>query len=225
MSSLRDNALIIFDEIALAIRRSGIVTRFVRRNGYLLIGLAFLTIWTWATTAIAAHNARVDTTTELTEKYDSEYDAKVRAFVQQWEDDHADKQEPWVKDMEENEIPYLAKLANKLRALGLTDLAIETYLWSVPIRVDNAAYPSTVKAVLEQKSQYDLYDPSIKVTEEDKDLARKVLTTWHKGMYPNGFTIDHVYAVWTPGGDAYLRNAYETDSKTDYRRLKDESYS
>lgn len=218
MSSQRSSALIVIDRIVTSILTSDRLARFFRRNGIFVAILAFMIIWTWSTTSIAAHNARIETTDTLTEKYEAEYNKKVDDFIAQWEEDHKEAEEPWVKAMNTDEVPFLAKLANKLRSLGLNDQQIETYLWSVPARVDNGQYPSTIKAVLEQAKQYDLYDPSIKATDADEAIARRILTMWHNDKYPNGLTVDHVYAVWTYN-DCYLRNSYETDSKTNYWRL------
>ncbi len=53
--------------------------RFLRRNAILLIGLAVLVIWTWATTAIAYHNGRVDAEEELNAQFEQEKAAAVQA--------------------------------------------------------------------------------------------------------------------------------------------------
>ena len=53
--------------------------RFVRRNAILLVGLAALIIWTWATTAIAYHNGKADATEELTAQYEQEKSEAVQA--------------------------------------------------------------------------------------------------------------------------------------------------
>ncbi len=219
MSSQRNNALIVFDAIIDAIRSRRGHGTFIKRNGILIMILVGLTVWTWATSAISRHNAIAEMEESIEAKYKDKYEADINAFY----DAQNDESKPeWWDDMVANELPYMSKLSNKLRTLGLADDKIETYLWSAPIRVDNPSYPNTIEEVIKQPKQYDLYDESIKPTDEDDALATKVLSKWHNGKYPNGFTVNHVFAVWTPGGDAYLRNTYETDSKTDYRRIKNE---
>lgn len=222
MSGQRNNALIVFDAFIDAIRSRRSHGTFIRRNGILILVLAGLTVWTWATSAIVRHNTVAEMEESIEAKYNAKYTADIKAFYEAQEDESKPE---WWNNMMTDEVPYMSKLANRLRTLGLGDTAIETYLWSVPVRVDNPSYPSTIKGVITQPKQYDLYDDGIKPTDEDDAIAIKVLSKWHDGKYPNGLTVKHEWAVWTTGGDAYLRNSYETDSKTNYWRIKNESDS
>ena len=93
-----------------------------------------------------------------------------------------------------------------------------TMCWNILARVDNSAYPGSVKEVVEQPQQWMFYTADNPIREDDREIALKQLRMWHEGRYPSGLTTAMVYAEWSEN-DYVLRDTWEKTSSTNYWRM------
>ena len=192
------------------------VVRFIRKHGIALIALALLAIWTVVTCSIAAHNARVKTTEQLTAQYSAEYDAKIQAFYDAQDAAKAAEQEALLSAQAqmEREADALARLIGTMKTKRMKG----AMLWNVLARVDNPAYPGSVEEVIEQPSQWMFYSESNPIREDDRQFALEQLAIWHDGRYPAGLSTDFVYGEWSEN-DYVLRDSWDRNSRTNYWRF------
>lgn len=185
---------------------------FLKRHGVTLAVLVFLSLWTFTTSTIAAHNARVDTVQRL----EAEYEAKIQAFY----DEQAaakianDAALQEAQAQMEREADALARLIGTMRTRRMKS----TMLWNVLVRVDNPNYPNSVEEVIAQPLQWMFYDPANPIREDDRDLALEQLALWHDGRYPAGLSREFVYGEWSEN-DYVLRNTWDKNSATLYWRF------
>lgn len=88
-----------------------------------------------------------------------------------------------------------------------------TVVWCILNRVDNPAYPNTVKGVCEQASQWMGYSNNNPVLTSFYNIAMKELEVWHSGYRP--VSTDYVYMYWS-SKEIVLRNTYEKEPNTKY---------
>lgn len=93
-----------------------------------------------------------------------------------------------------------------------------TMCWNILARVDNPAYPGSVKEVVEQPQQWMFYTADNPIREDDREIALRQLRMWHEGRYPSGLTAEMVYAEWSEN-DYVLRDTWEKTSSTNYWRM------
>ena len=187
--------------------------RFLRRNAILLIGLAALIIWTWATTAIAAHNARQDTIEELTAIHEQEIEQAVQAVRDEYAAKRFVSGEASKQAAMAGEAGWVAKMLYGIKDNSEADL--RTAVWCVLNRVDNPWYPNSVQEVVEQKEQWMGYSGDNPILTDLKDLALEEIEKWYDGERPCG--IEFVYLYWTPT-KVTLRDSWQDGSTTNYWR-------
>lgn len=193
-----------------------VATRFIRQHGIALIVVAALAIWTVTTCSIAAHNARVKTTEELTAQYSAEYDAKIQAFYDAQEAAKAAENEALqsAQAQMEREADALARLIGTMKTKRMK----QTMIWNVLVRVDNPTYPGSVEEVIGQPSQWMFYSERNPIREDDRQLALEQLAIWHDGRYPAGLDSSFVFGEWSEN-DYVLRNTWDKNSSTLYWRM------
>ena len=187
--------------------------RFIRRNGFLLIALLALVIWTWTTTTIAAHNARVETEERLTAQFELEKAAAVQAVHDEYAakrflTGEASRQAAMAEDA-----TWIAKVLYGMKDNSAQDL--RTAVWCVLNRVDNKWYPDTVQGVCQQAQQWMGYSSDNPVLTDLKDLALQEVEQWYEGERPVG--TEFVYLYWTPA-KITLRDNFTDGSTTNYWR-------
>lgn len=193
-----------------------VATRFIRQHGIALIVVAALAVWTVTTCSIAAHNARVKTTEELTAQYSAEYDAKIQAFYDAQTAAKAAENEALMSAQAqmEREADALARLIGTMKTKRMK----QTMIWNVLVRVDNANYPGSVEEVIGQPQQWMFYDESNPIRDDDRQLALEQLTIWHDGRYQAGLDKTFVFGEWSEN-DYVLRNTWDKNSSTLYWRM------
>ncbi len=178
--------------------------RFIKRNAIMLAGLVLLTIWTWTTCAISAHNARSETTEELTAYYEAEIERKLQEYKNQQIAANLLTGDASLQAVIEQEAEAIARAIGPMK----TRQQKLSMLWNILARVDNPAYPNTVQEVIDQPEQWMFYSPSNPIREDDRALAIEQLTLWHEGRYPARFSSSFVYATWSDS-DYVLRDTWE----------------
>lgn len=178
--------------------------RFLKRNGIMLVGFVLLIAWTWTTCTIAAHNARVDTTEELTAYYEAEIERTLQEYKDQQAAANLLTGDASLQAAIDAEADAMARAIGpmKTRQMKLS------MLWNILARVDNPAYPNSVQDVIAQPDQWMFYSPENPIREDDKALAVEQLKLWHDGRYPAGFSNKFVYATWSQS-DYVLRDQWE----------------
>ena len=186
---------------------------FIRKNGFLLIALLALVIWTWTTTTIAYHNGVVDTREELTAQYEAEKAAAVQAVHDEYAakrflTGEASRQAAMAEDA-----TWIAKVLYGMKDNSAQDL--RTAVWCILARVDNPWYPDSVEEVCRQKDQWMGFSDTNPVLTDLKDLAMGELDEWYDGERPVG--PEFVYLYWTPQ-KITLRDSWTDGSTTNYWR-------
>lgn len=191
-------------------------TRFFRQHGIALMVVVALIIWTVTTCSIAAHNARVKTTEELTAQYSAEYEAKIQAFYDAQEAARVAENEALqsAQAQMEREADALARLIGTMKTKRMK----QTMVWNVLVRVDSPTYPGSVEEVIGQPKQWMFYDESNPIREDDRQLALEQLQIWHDGRYPAGLDKTFVFGEWSEN-DYVLRNTWDKNSSTLYWRM------
>ena len=115
------------------------------------------------------------------------------------------------KELQE-EAEYLAKLMYG-NALHNSERDKRTLIWCALNRVDNPAFPNTVRAVCEQPHQWMGYAAENPVLTELYNLAMQELQVWHNEYRPVNY--DYVYMSWS-SKEIILRDTYEKTNSTRY---------
>ena len=88
-----------------------------------------------------------------------------------------------------------------------------TAVWCILNRVDNPAYPNTVKGVCDQASQWMGYSDNNPVLTSLYNTAMRELEVWHSGYRP--VSADYIYMSWS-SKEIVLRDTYEKEPNTKY---------
>ena len=88
-----------------------------------------------------------------------------------------------------------------------------TLVWCILNRVDSAGYPSSVKEVCEQDSQWIGYDDDNPILNDLYEIALKELETWHNNYRP--VNKSYIFMSWS-STEISLRDTYEKTDNTRY---------
>lgn len=106
--------------------------------------------------------------------------------------------------------------AGAVRRAGNSTDNLKTLCWCVFNRVDNAAFPGTLEAVIDTPKQWMGYSAGNPVLENLYQIAREQLESWHgDGHRPVADTF--VFMSWAPD-DICLRDQWTAGSGTKYWR-------
>lgn len=189
-------------------------SKFFRKNGILLVGLAALIAWTGIVWVIAGATATKKTTKTLTEKYDRDYELRMQAF----QDELVELNTPTPDQQLEKQIRQEAdEIARAIGTMNSKRMK-QSMLWNILMRVDSPYYPNTVKEVVRQPSQWMFYNEGNPVRDDDVNLALEQLRLWHEGRYPAGLSSTFVYGEWSEH-DYVLRDTWDKTYKTNYWRM------
>lgn len=107
---------------------------------------------------------------------------------------------------------YLARMLYGT-ALNHDERDQRTAIWCALNRVDSPGFPSSVKEVCQQESQWIGYSDDNPVLTNLYNLAIEELTTWHNNYRP--VSEDYVYMSWS-SREIKLRDTYEKNDNTRY---------
>ena len=193
------------------------IGKFIRRNGVLLTVLAALVIWTWATTTIAAHNATVKTTEELTAQFEAEKAAAVQAVHEQYQAKTFVTGEASQKAAIAAEAKHLAKMAqammNSYKGADIED-AKKVMLCAVCRVLAGGEFSGiqSIEQACKAKDQWWGYADAY--TKEVYNAAVEIATIYETGDAMPCPT-DMVYASWN-GTEIVLRNQWKADANARY---------
>ena len=92
----------------------------------------------------------------------------------------------------------------------------KTAIWCILNRVDSVGFPSTVKEVCQQPSQWIGYSDNNPILNDLYEVALQELETWHNNYRP--ISKNYVYMSWF-SSEISLRDTYEIESSTRYWRV------
>lgn len=116
------------------------------------------------------------------------------------------------EELIKSEAEYIAKVLYGTAQYN-TERDQRTVVWCILNRVDNIAYPNTVKEVCEQPSQWMGYSDKNPVLVSLYEIAMKELETWHNNYRP--VSADYVYMSWS-SREITLRDTYGKTAGTRY---------
>ena len=116
------------------------------------------------------------------------------------------------EELLQQEAEYLAKMLYGT-ARNNSERDQRTAVWCALNRVDSVGYPSTVKEVCQQPSQWVGYSDDNPILTNLYDIAMKELETWHSGYRPVG--IEYIYMNWSTK-QITLRDTWEKGNDTNY---------
>lgn len=156
------------------------------------------------------------TYTELMEEITNEYEAKIaemdKLHSEELDNLRYEYETITPEELIKSEAEYIAKVLYGT-AQNNTERDQRTVVWCILNRVDNTAYPNTVKEVCEQSSQWMGYSNKNPVLVSLYDVAMKELETWHNNYRP--VSIDYVYMSWS-SREITLRDTYGKTAGTRY---------
>ena len=115
------------------------------------------------------------------------------------------------EELLQQEGEFLARMLYAYRNNSERDL--RTAIWCALNRVDSVGYPSSVKEVCQQPSQWMGYSDDNPILNNLYEIAIKELETWHSGYRPVG--IEYVYMNWS-AKQITLRDTWEKGDDTNY---------
>ena len=195
--------------------------RTVRRNKYYRWALCALTcVIVFSSGHIYQSSIDKDKYTAKMEAEISEVVGGYEATILQLNDAHRE-QIMEIRNEYENLTPeellkqegeYLARMLYGT-ALNHDERDQRTAIWCALNRVDSPGFPSSVKEVCQQESQWIGYSDDNPVLTNLYNLAIEELTTWHNNYRP--VNKDYVYMSWS-SKEIKLRDTYEKSDSTRY---------
>lgn len=173
---------------------------------YLLIILAFV-VYTAIISNNAARHARAE---------QKAADAlELQAYIQE-QQEAAEAERLAAANKERNEAELVAQVLYGVKDNSTADL--RTLAWCIFNRVDNARFPNTIEAVVNQESQWMGYRSDNPVLEDLYQIAVDEMEHWRDGAH-RPVSDDYVYMSWSPSSIT-LRDNYTESGSTHYWRYK-----
>ena len=188
--------------------------RFIRRHGITVVALVLFTTGTFCGSAGAKHNARVEAEERLSAQYAAEYEAKLKAYIDEQDAIRRAVGDESLQAQMDREADALARAIGPMKTKRMK----QSMLWNILVRVDSPFYPSTVEDVIAQPKQWMFYDERNPIRDDDRALALEQLQFWHEGRYPSGLTAEFVYGEWS-SDDYVLRDTWEKTYSTNTWRM------
>ena len=193
--------------------------RFIKRNGVMIVATILLTIWTWTTCAIAAHNAREIAIEELSAQYAAEYEAKLQAYKDQQQAANfvtgAASFEAAVNDFADQ---FDELIATYSMDYGVTEDGCRTIAWVYCSRdaKKSTEFGTTPQEILEKPGAWEGNVIGHAVRDQDTAIAREIAREYLSGHYPDGYTPDLLFFNREAGGKIIARNELYTGPYTAY---------
>lgn len=186
---------------------------FFRNHGIALVAFATLLLWTGCVAFVAGRRVRAKTEERLSAQYAAEYEAKLRAYIDEQEAMRRAVGDESMQAQMEREADAIARAVGPMKTRNMK----LTMCWNILARVDSPFYPDTVEDVVNQPQQWMFYDAGNPIRDDDRELVLEQIKLWHEGRYPAKFTNAFVYAEWS-SNDYQLRDTWEKTSRTEYWR-------
>lgn len=198
------------------LRLPGWLQRFLKSHGILLASVAFLFVWTITCVAITRHN----TTIEVTEKLEAQYQAEMETYKRNLEGQHqgenllvgdASKQAA-IQDM----ATTMAKSFYGHRNVVTSDNDYYTLGWTELFRVASGgefAGQNSLKDVVSVPNAFMGYSDDNPTPDNMMAIATEICEAYDAGNWPT--TEQFVYLDWS-SGKMIARNEYKTTPSTEY---------
>lgn len=193
-------------------------------------GIALIVLFAWAasmmlgcclTGVIVRHNTTVRVTAEVTSQLRQDF----QSYLDQQEQERKAAQfltgEASMQAAIDSMVEPIAEHVAGLRMdRGVTIAGAKTYVWGVDFpRLDSGKYGSTIQQILE--GNIEGYTKGHAVRNEDREIARELVTAYMKGERPDKWTPDLEFAEINADGSVTARNKLKTDSTTKFWRLEE----
>lgn len=201
---------------------------FWRDHKVTVIAGSLLIVWTCVTCSITGAIVEQKTTEKVTKEVTMQVEHDMRQGFQKYLDQ---------KKEEEQKAGFLTGDASKQAAIdamvepiaehiaglrmdrGVTIDGVCTYIWGVDFtRLDSGKYGSTIQDVLD--GNVEAYKFGHSVRDEDRELARELVTAYMNGERPNRWTPDLEFAEINADGSVTARSKLKTDSTTKFWRYE-----
>ena len=150
--------------------------------------------------------------TEITNQYETKIAEMDKLHLEELDNLRYEYETITPEELIKSEAEYIAKVLYGT-AQNNTERDQRTVIWCILNRVDNTAYPNTVKEVCEQPAQWMGYSDKNPVLATLYNTALKELETWHNDYRP--VSSDYVYMSWS-SREITLRDTYEKSAGTRY---------
>lgn len=150
--------------------------------------------------------------TEIINEYEAKISEMDKLHLEELDNLRYEYETITPEELIKSEAEYIAKVLYGT-AQNNTERDQRTVVWCILNRVDNTAYPNTVKEVCEQSSQWMGYSDKNPVLVSLYNVAMKELETWHNDYRP--VSADYVYMSWS-SREITLRDTYEKGTSTRY---------
>lgn len=149
---------------------------------------------------------------EITNEYETKIAEMDRLHLEELDNLRYEYETVTPEELIKSEAEYIAKVLYGT-AQNNTERDQRTVVWCILNRVDNTAYPNTIKEVCEQPSQWMGYSDKNPVLVSLYEIAMKELETWHNNYRP--VSADYVYMSWS-SREITLRDTYGKTAGTRY---------
>lgn len=193
---------------------------FVKRYGILILSLAFLAAWTWATCTITAHNTRIATEKRLAVEYAEQLDA----YAEEWERSHAAS----LGEQMQAEIEADAAILERV-GMGVLNVYGKARLMDAGTQMQVAinrvlaggefAAATSIADAAAVPGAWIGYDANGSVTEDVHALALKLSAAFHKGE-PMPCSSRYLWTEWDDG-ELVARDRYMIDSSCHFWRMSE----
>lgn len=150
--------------------------------------------------------------TEITNNYETKIAEMNKLHSEELDNLRYEYETPTPEELIKSEAEYIAKVLYGT-AQNNSERDQRTVVWCILNRVDNTAYPDTVREVCEQSSQWMGYSDKNPVIVSLYNVAMKELKTWHNDYRP--VSSDYIYMSWS-SREITLRDTYEKGTGTRY---------
>ena len=150
--------------------------------------------------------------TEITNQYETKIAEMDKLHSEELDNLRYEYETITPEELIKSEAEYIAKVLYGT-AQNNTERDQRTVIWCILNRVDNTAYPNTVKEVCEQPAQWMGYSDKNPVLAALYNIALKELETWHNDYRP--VSSDYIYMSWS-SKEITLRDTYEKSAGTRY---------
>ena len=150
--------------------------------------------------------------TEITNNYEAKIAEMDKLHSEELDNLRYEYETITPEELIKSEAEYIAKVLYGT-AQNNTERDQRTVVWCILNRVDNTAYPNTVKEVCEQPAQWMGYSDKNPVLAALYNTALKELETWHNDYRP--VSSDYIYMSWS-SKEITLRDTYEKSAGTRY---------
>lgn len=197
-----------------------LIHEFWRENKVSIVAVSAAIIWTLTSCGITGLIVRKNTTTEVTAQVTSQLRADFQRYLDEQEEERRASQfltgDASLQAAIDEMVPIIAEHIAGLRMdRGVTIDGAKTYIWGVDFtRLDSGKYGSSIQEVVE--GNVEGYVKGHAVRNEDREIARELVTAYMHGERPDRWRPDLEFAEINPDGSVTARNMLFTNSMTKY---------